>query len=53
VGAIVTGVIADVAGFPAAIITVAVLTAVSGTVVAFRMRETMLLMAGRIESSER
>ena len=53
VGAIVTGVIADAAGFPAAIIAVAVLTAVSGTLVAFRMRETMVLTAGRIEPSER
>jgi MFS family permease len=53
VGAIMTGVIADAAGFPAAIIAVAVLTAVSGTLVAFRMRETMVLMVGRIEPSER
>jgi MFS family permease len=40
VGAIVAGVIADVAGFPAAIVTVAALTALSGFVVAVRMRET-------------
>jgi MFS family permease len=52
VGAIVTGVIADAAGFPAAIIAVAVVTAVSGILVAFRMRETMVLIAGRIEPSE-
>lgn len=41
VGAIVAGTIADAAGFPAAIITVAVLTGVSGLLVAIRMRETM------------
>ncbi len=41
VGAIVAGVIADAAGFPAAIITVACLTGLSGIVVAVRMRETM------------
>jgi len=40
-GAIIAGVIADVAGFPAAIITVACLTALSGLVVAVRMRETL------------
>ncbi len=40
-GAIVAGVIADAAGFPAAIITVACLTGLSGIVVAVRMRETM------------
>jgi len=40
-GAIVAGVIADAAGFPAAIITVACLTGLSGLVVAVRMRETM------------
>jgi MFS family permease len=40
VGAIVAGVIADAAGFNAAIITVAVLTGVSGLLVAGRMRET-------------
>jgi MFS family permease len=45
VGAIVAGVIADAAGFPAAIITVAVLTGLSGLVVGFRMRETMPLAA--------
>lgn len=41
VGAIVAGVIADSAGFAAAIITVACLTGLSGIVVAARMRETM------------
>ncbi len=41
VGAIVAGTIADAAGFPAAIITVAVLTGLSGLLVAIRMRETM------------
>ena len=41
VGAIVAGVIADAAGFSAAIATVAVLTGASGLVVAVRMRETM------------
>ena len=41
VGAIVAGVIADAAGFPAAIVTVAALTGVSGLVVALRMRETV------------
>ncbi len=40
-GAIVAGVIADAAGFPAAIITVACLTGLSGIVVAVRMHETM------------
>ncbi|OLE79385.1 MAG: MFS transporter [Actinobacteria bacterium 13_1_20CM_2_65_11] len=40
-GAIIAGVIADVAGFPAAIITVACLTGLSGLLVAVRMRETM------------
>jgi MFS family permease len=45
VGAIVAGVIADAAGFPAAIITVACLTGLSGLVVGFRMRETMPLAA--------
>ena len=40
-GAIVAGVIADAAGFPTAIITVACLTGLSGLVVAARMRETM------------
>jgi MFS family permease len=44
-GAIVAGVIADIAGFPAAIITVACLTGLSGMVVAVRMRETMPLAA--------
>jgi MFS family permease len=45
VGAIVAGVIADAAGFPAAIITVACLTSLSGLVVVVRMRETMPLAA--------
>jgi MFS family permease len=40
-GAIVAGFIADTAGFPVAIITVACLTGLSGIVVAARMRETM------------
>jgi len=41
VGAIVAGVIADAAGFSAAIITIAVLTGLSGIIVAVRMRESM------------
>jgi MFS family permease len=41
VGAIVAGTIADAAGFPAAILTVAALTGVSGLLVAIRMRETV------------
>jgi MFS family permease len=41
VGAIVAGIIADAAGFPAAIVTVAALTGLSGLLVAVRMRETM------------
>jgi MFS family permease len=40
-GAIVAGTIADVGGFPAAIITVAFLTGLSGLVVLVRMHETM------------
>jgi MFS family permease len=40
VGAIVAGVIADAAGFSAAIFTVAALTALSGIIVAVRMRES-------------
>jgi MFS family permease len=40
VGAIVAGTVADAAGFPAAIVTVAGLTGISGLVVALRMRET-------------
>jgi len=40
-GAIVAGLIADSAGFSAAIITVASLTAASGVLVAIRMRESM------------
>jgi MFS family permease len=47
VGAIVAGVIADAAGFPAAIITVACLTGLSGLVVAVRMHETMPRAARR------
>jgi len=41
VGAIIAGVIADAAGFPAAIVTVAALTGLSGLLVAIRMRESM------------
>ena len=41
VGAIVAGTIADAAGFPAAIVTVAALTGISGLLVAIRMRETV------------
>ena len=41
VGAILAGVIADAAGFSAAILTVAALTGLSGLLVAVRMRETM------------
>ena len=41
VGAVVAGTIADAAGFSAAIVTVAALTAISGFVVAVRMRETI------------
>ena len=41
VGAIVAGVIADAAGFPAAIVTIAALTGLSGLLVAIRMRESM------------
>jgi MFS family permease len=40
VGAIVAGTIADTAGFPAAIVTIAALTGVSGVIVAVRMRES-------------
>jgi predicted MFS family arabinose efflux permease len=40
VGAIVAGVIADAAGFSAAIFTIALLTRVSGIIVAVRMRES-------------
>ena len=47
VGAIVAGVIADVAGFSAAIVTVAALTGASGVLVAVRMRETMVPESGR------
>ena len=41
VGAVVAGTIADVAGFSAAIVTVAALTGMSGLLVAIRMRETV------------
>jgi MFS family permease len=41
VGAIVAGVIADRAGFPASIITVALLTGLSGLLVGIRMQETL------------
>lgn len=41
IGAIVAGTIADAAGFPAAILTVAALTGASGLLVAVRMREAM------------
>jgi MFS family permease len=40
VGAIVAGVIADAAGFSAAIVTVAALTGISGIIVAVRMHES-------------
>jgi len=40
VGAIVAGVIADAAGFSAAIFTIAALTGISGIIVAVRMRES-------------
>ena len=46
-GAIVAGLIADAAGFPAAIITVACITGLSGLVVAGRMTETMPRAARR------
>ncbi len=52
VGAIVAGLIADAAGFQAAIITVAVLTGISGLLVAIRMRET-LPQSYRAEASSR
>jgi len=45
-GAIVAGLIADAAGFPAAIVTVACLTGLSGLVVGVRMRETRPGAAG-------
>jgi MFS family permease len=48
VGAIVAGVIADAAGFPAAIVAVAALTAVSGILVAVRMRETIVPLSRSI-----
>jgi len=46
----VAGVIADAAGFSAAIVTVAVLTAASGILVAVRMRETVAPISGRIDA---
>jgi len=49
VGAIVAGTIADAAGFSAAIVTVAALTAISGLMVAVRMRETII---GSVDSRE-
>ncbi len=42
VGALLTGIIADLANSEAAIWTVAVLTAFSGVIVAVRMRETLM-----------
>ena len=42
IGALVAGVIADVAGMPAAILAVAALTAASGLMVLVRMRETLV-----------
>jgi MFS family permease len=48
VGGLVAGVIADAAGFPTAIITVAVLTGVSGLLVAVRMRETGAAFPGAV-----
>src|SRR5918912_386807 len=41
VGALLAGVVADIAGIPAAILTIGALTALSGLVVALRMRETL------------
>ena len=49
VGAVVAGLIADAAGFPAAIITVAVLTAVSGIFVAVRMRQMVVPFSGTVD----
>jgi MFS family permease len=48
-GAIVAGLIADAAGFSAAIITIACLTGLSGAVVAFRMHETRPRAAGLLQ----
>jgi predicted MFS family arabinose efflux permease len=48
VGAIVAGVIADAAGFSAAIVTIAVLTGISGIVGAVQMRESV---PSRVHSS--
>ena len=52
VGALVAGIIADVAGFPAAILTVAGLTGISGLVVALRMRETMASPTALVSKTE-
>lgn len=41
VGAVLSGLVADAFGTPAAIVTVAAITALSGTVVAVRMKETL------------
>jgi MFS family permease len=41
IGAVLSGLVADLFGVPAAIVTVAMMTALSGTVVAARMRETL------------
>ena len=51
-GAIVAGAIADVAGFPAAIVTVAALTGISGVLVAVRMRETVVPFPGSGERAD-
>jgi MFS family permease len=48
-GAIIAGVIADAAGFPVAIITVACLTGLSGLVVAVRMRDTLHRAAAELQ----
>lgn len=52
VGALVAGIITDVAGFPAAILTVAGLTGISGLVVALRMRETMASPTALVSKTE-
>ena len=52
VGALVAGIIADVAGFPAAILTVAGLTGISGLVVALRMREAMASPMALVSKTE-
>jgi len=48
VGAVLTGIVADLAGAPAALWAVAALTAVSGAVVAVRMRETLRASAAGV-----